>query len=201
LISGQQGFPFRGGDGFSCAPDRVIWNQETFDGSDGTVAVGGGIVYEAEACDQLSAFDAVTGALNWFDEGICTGGGGATPAIYQDKVWERDFAVGNLVVNLDGSAASGFAALVAPSFHAGNAFYLAGRSPSTLSAVDLTTNTLKWSFVGDLQLCTSAAIAGGGDKSSSATCSSLIETGRRPRASVSISFRPRSRRRAQKQRF
>jgi len=135
-----------------------VWNAFTFDGSEGTVAVGGGIVYEEESCNQISAFDAKTGNRNWFDFGTCTGGGGVTPAVYQDQVWARDFFGANLVVGLDGSQVGSFAASAPSAFHRGWAFLLSQR---VLSAVDIGANTLKWSFAGDGGLCTPAAVAGG----------------------------------------
>src|SRR5262249_14501838 len=72
----------------------IVWSAGTFDGSGGSVAVAGCVVYEAEACDQLSAFDAMTGALEWFHSGNCTGGGGSAPAVYGGLIWERDWAMG-----------------------------------------------------------------------------------------------------------
>jgi outer membrane protein assembly factor BamB len=137
----------------------VIWAFGTFDGSDGTVAVGGGVVYEAEACDQLTALDAPTGTFHWYDQVGCTGGGGAAPAVYGDAIWERDWASGNIIVGLDGSARGSFNGTLPPSFHGGAAFYVAS---SVISKIDLANDTLKWSFSGDGKLCTSAVIAGGG---------------------------------------
>jgi outer membrane protein assembly factor BamB len=145
--------------GVDGATGATVWKASTFDGSDGAVAVAGGLVYEAEACDQLSAFDALTGHVDWFHSGNCTGGGGAAPAVYQGRVWERDWAMGNVIIDSTGKSAGSFNTSVIPSFHGGTAFYLAS---NTLSAVALQSGTLKWSFSGDGQLCTSAAIAGGG---------------------------------------
>jgi outer membrane protein assembly factor BamB len=137
----------------------VAWTANTFDGSDGTVAVAGGVVYEAEACDQLSAFNATSGVLNWFHSGNCTGGGGTAPSVYSGLIWERDWASGNVIINTAGQSAGAFTAQYLPAFHNHVAFYTAA---NTVSAVDLTNNTLKWSFTGDGMICTSAVVAGAG---------------------------------------
>jgi outer membrane protein assembly factor BamB len=145
----------------------VIWTAGTFDGSGGTVAVSGGVVYEAEACDQVSAFDAFTGDLKWYYSTSCTGGGGAAPAVYEGHVWVRDWALGNIILDTSGHVTGSFEATVLPSFGSGTAFYLSssgGASTGTLTAVDVASNTVKWSFAGDGQLCTSAVVAGGGNQ-------------------------------------
>jgi hypothetical protein len=136
----------------------TTWTANTFDGSDGCVAVSGGVVYEAEACDQLSAFNALTGQLDWYHSGGCTGGGGAAPAVYMGLIWERDWAMGDVIIDSAGTTVGTFAASVVPSFHAGTVFYVNG---GMMTAVDVATNTLKWTFAGDATLCTSAVIAGG----------------------------------------
>lgn len=150
-----------GGTTFAVAESNgeVLWTANTFDGSDGTVAVYDGVVYEAEACDQLSAFDATTGVLQWFDSGNCTGGGGAAPAVYWGLIWERDWVSGDVIINSTGKSAGSFAANFVPAFSDGRVFYT---SSGTLTAVDIQTNTLKWSFAGDGTICTSAAVAGDG---------------------------------------
>jgi outer membrane protein assembly factor BamB len=135
------------------------WTAGTFDGSFGTMAVAGGIVYEAEACDQLSAFQVTTGVLNWYHSTSCTGGGGAAPSFYQGLIWVRDWALGDVIINSSGGSAGTFSSSVVPAYHAGTAFYL---SSGVLSAVDIQNDTLKWSFSGDGQLCTSPVVAGGG---------------------------------------
>ena len=128
-------------------------------GSDGCPAVAGGVVYEAEACAQLSAWNALTGSQLWFHSGNCTGGGGAAPAVYNGLIWERDWAQGNVIIDHNGNAVGSFAASAIPAFHGGKVFY---QTSGTVSAVDIATDTLKWAFSGDGHLCTSPVIAGAG---------------------------------------
>jgi outer membrane protein assembly factor BamB len=140
---------------------KIVWSAGTFDGSDGTVAVGDSIVFEAEACDQVSAFNEATGTLGWYHSSSCTGGGGATPAYYNGWVWVRDWALGNIILDTLGNAHGSFLVDVPPSFDRGTAFYV--RS-NTVTAVDINTSAIKWSFSGDGMLNTMAAIAGGGQQ-------------------------------------
>jgi outer membrane protein assembly factor BamB len=149
-----------------------LWHVDTA-GSGGTVAVGGGVLYDTDACGQASAFDAVTGALNWFKPGNCFGDtGGTTPAIYQDQLWSRD---PNLMSGLDGAVRGTFAATAAPSFHGGTGFFV---EQGILSAVDLSTNSVKWSFPDPNssreRLCGSAAIAGRGGQVFAVTSAGLV---------------------------
>jgi outer membrane protein assembly factor BamB len=137
----------------------VAWTQNTFDGSEGAVGVSNGVVYEAEACDQLTAWTASTGTQKWANHPGCTGGGGAAPSIGLGLVFERDWAMGNVIVDLNGSPKGTFAGTAMPALHNGRALYL---SSSTVSSVEIATGTLKWSFTGDGQLCTSPVVAGGG---------------------------------------
>jgi outer membrane protein assembly factor BamB len=138
---------------------QTVWQAGTFDGSEGAVAVAGSVVYEAEACDQLSAFDALTGHLNWYHSGNCTGGGGSAPGTYEGLIWERDWAEGDVIIDSSGNTAGSFGASVAPSFHGGTAFYV---NAGALTAVDLQSKVLLWSFAPGTTLCTSAIIAGAG---------------------------------------
>jgi outer membrane protein assembly factor BamB len=139
----------------------IVWSADTFDGSDGTVAVGNGIVFEAEACDQVSAFNEATGKLGWYHSTSCTGGGGTTPAYYNGWVWARDWALGNIILDVLGNVQGSFLVDVPPSFDGGTAFYV---RTNTLTAVDIKTGTIKWSFGGDGMLSTMAAIAGRGQQ-------------------------------------
>ena len=137
----------------------TVWSADTVAGSFGAVGVAGGVVYEAEACDQVSAFDALTGVLRWYHSTSCEGGGGAAPAIYQGLVWVRDWALGDIILDTSGAVHGSFVATNVPSFFGGSAFL---QSMGTLTAVDAQTKLKQWSFNGDSQLCTSAIVAGGG---------------------------------------
>lgn len=143
------------------ATGKVLWSENTFDGSEGGVAVFGASVFEAEACDQISDFDAKSGARVWFHSTSCTGGGGTTPSIYGTWVWVRDWATANVIIDTNGNVQGTFAANVAPAFHGSTAFYT---NAQTLTAVDITTSVQTWQFLGDGKLSTSAVVAGRGNQ-------------------------------------
>jgi outer membrane protein assembly factor BamB len=117
------------------------------------------IVFEAEACQQVSAFDAVSGTRLWYHSTSCTGGGGAAPSVYQGSIWVRDWALGNIVLDEgDGHPVGSFAADVMPALMNGRGYYL---KSSSLSAVDIASSTLLWTFSGDGSLNTVPVVAGG----------------------------------------
>jgi outer membrane protein assembly factor BamB len=136
----------------------TLWTSGAGGASDGPAAVSQGVVYETGGCEQLSAFDALTGALNWIYSTSCTGGGGATPSLFADRIWVRD-DLGDVIISSSGHLAGTFSSAYAPAFHAGMAFYA---SRSEVDAVSLKTGATKWVFRGDGHLCTSAVVAGGG---------------------------------------
>src|SRR5262249_28941468 len=74
------------------------WSHSTIAGSDGCVAVAAGVVYEAEACQVVSAWSARTGALQWFHSTNCTGAGGEAPAVYHGLMWHREVGSGRDVI-------------------------------------------------------------------------------------------------------
>jgi outer membrane protein assembly factor BamB len=143
---------------------KLLWRVPAVSVSLGTVAVAGGVVYSAEVCRTVLALDARSGNIDFALLGQCLGGGGAAPSIYGDAIWERDLIEGNAVVGFRGDVRAQFASAVLPAFHEHTAFLL-GRSQqnqTTVSAMDIATNLIKWSFAGDGHLCTSPAVAGGG---------------------------------------
>lgn len=137
----------------------VRWRSMAYEGTDGGAAIAGGIVYQAGVCDELYAWNAMTGGVVWSHNGTCSGGGGTAPSVFGGKVWERDSLSGNVIYDASGAPAGTFASDVIPAFHSGKAFYKSG---TTLTAVDLATNNTAWTFTGDGQLCTSPVVAGTG---------------------------------------
>jgi outer membrane protein assembly factor BamB len=135
----------------------VSWTAGTFDGSEGTVAVAGDRVYEAEACDQLSAFESATGKLDWYTVSGCTGGGGSTPAVYDGWIWERDWASGNMIIGADEVKHGTFSSTIPPAFAGTTVFYV---DAGVLSARDIASGTPIWAFSDDPGLCGAPVVAG-----------------------------------------
>jgi outer membrane protein assembly factor BamB len=146
---------------FNARDGKLVWTALTGAGSAGAVAVGGGIVYEAEGCHTVFAFDAATGQLTWTAGSDC--GMGATPSVYQDAIYATDTG-STALFGLGGEQRGSLAAATRPAFHAGTAFFLGiGMNPSpTLFAQDIATGAVKWSFASDLFLCSSPVVAGAG---------------------------------------
>ncbi len=147
------------------ADGGIAWSKNTSDGSEGTVAVSGGVVYEAEEVEVVNAFDAATGKLVFSYDGMpgSSGGGGAAPAVYQGLVYARD-TDGDYILNATGKLVGSFDAAALPAFNAGSAFYFnSGFSiASVVEAEDLAKTSLLWRFSGDPGLCTGAVVAGDG---------------------------------------
>jgi outer membrane protein assembly factor BamB len=137
---------------------NVVWTAGTFDGSDGTVAVWYGIVYEAEACSQTTAWAGSSGAPLWHYSTGCTGGGGAVPVVYGERLYVRDWAQGNTILDITtGKAVGSFTTTLPPAFSDGVGYYL---QAGTLRAITTDTSTVKWSFAGDGKLSTAPVVAG-----------------------------------------
>ncbi len=142
---------------------KILWQKSTMDGSDGSVAVQGSRVYDAEACDQLYAFETGSGALDWYHQGTCVGGGGSTPSVYGNWIWEFDPGGSNIIIDAGGNLHGAFSADQPLSFDQGTVLYQKGQ---TLSAVDIATNVERWTFSpasmggGNPNLCFGPVIAG-----------------------------------------
>ncbi len=140
---------------------EIAWAACTFDGSEGTVAVDNGVVYDAEGCGQLYAFGADSGVQMWYYGTGCTGGGGAAPAVSGGLIWERDQSNGDIIVSSAGQFVHGYYATYMPALNDGVAFYTYGGS---LTAFDINASNQKWIFSGDGSICTSAVVASYGQQ-------------------------------------
>lgn len=142
---------------------RILWQTNTAEGSNGSVAVLGTRVYEAEACQHLSAFESTSGQRAWFHHGDCVGGGGVTPSIYGNWIWEIDRSEGNIVLDLAGNAHGAFIANQAVAFDQALVFY---QQNNVLSAIDIASGAQRWTFQpptagsGGNQLCFGPVVAG-----------------------------------------
>ena len=141
----------------------ILW-KTIFYGTEGTVAVQNGTVYEGESCGQASALDAATGGLLWHHSTDCGGGGGSTPTIFDGRLYVRYLpwrysTWGDQILDATtGSLLGKFASLQPPAFADGVGYYL--DDSGTLSAVSVSTGVLAWSFVGDGSLTSAPLVAG-----------------------------------------
>jgi outer membrane protein assembly factor BamB len=93
-----------------------------------------------------------TGAKIWHYAPGCSGGGGKTPALYNNRLYVRDTA-GTIHDSFNGALIGNFVAKNTPAFSGSRGFFLNGPnffgSFGTLQARDVNTNTVLWSFAGD----------------------------------------------------
>jgi outer membrane protein assembly factor BamB len=140
------------------ATGALLWTGGTFDGSNGAVAIGYGGVYEAEACSQTTAWWAHDGSQLWHYSTGCTGGGGAAPALYRHRLYVRDWAAGNTILDITtGTSVGSWVGTVPPAFSDGIGYYL---QKGTLRGITTDTSTVKWSFAGDGALTSAPVVAG-----------------------------------------
>jgi outer membrane protein assembly factor BamB len=138
---------------------NVAWSAGTFDGSMGAVAVSNGVVYESEACSNTTAWNGSSGAVVWRYMGSCTGGGGAVPVAYGGRLYVRDPAEGDTIIDVSsGKVVGSFTTNLPPAFSNDLGYFL---QSNTLRAITTDgTSTVKWSFTGDGNLNTAPVISG-----------------------------------------
>jgi outer membrane protein assembly factor BamB len=137
----------------------LVWANHTFDGSSGSVAVANNTVYESEEIDRVTAWNALTGDEVWEHLGNGDGCCGKAPAVYGTQIWDHDSSQSLVLDNGSGAEVGSFVSDTLPAFDAGTAFYEAN---GVVSAVDIATAAVRWSFTGDGQLCTAPVAAGAG---------------------------------------
>jgi outer membrane protein assembly factor BamB len=140
------------------ATGALVWDQHTFDGSDGCVAVSDDFVFEAESCLQVTAWTAASGTQRWHHSTTCTGGGGAAPAVYRGRVYVRENALSNTIFDAASGAVVGtFPGTLPAAFANGVGYYL---QTATLVAIPVDGTAASWTFNGDYGLA-SAPVADG----------------------------------------
>jgi outer membrane protein assembly factor BamB len=122
----------------------VLWQAPVENGDDSSPAVGPNGVYVSYACSQTYDFNLTTGALIWHYSGPCEGGGGSTPVLANGKLYDRNTDV--IFDAATGDVVGSFSAGPPPAVGSSTGYFLLN---GTLSATDLTTNTVQWTFTGD----------------------------------------------------
>ncbi len=134
-----------------------VWTQSVQNGDDSSPAVDGNGVYVSYACNQAYDFAPKNGSLIWHYSGPCEGGGGATTALYQNRLYTRDFQ-GDLILNAsNGKLVGSYAASQPPAFSGKMGYFLNG---STLSAETLSNHSILSTFTGDGSLVTAPIVDG-----------------------------------------
>jgi outer membrane protein assembly factor BamB len=134
----------------------LFWTASVANGDNSSPTVGPTAVYVSYACLNTYSFDLTTGVRNWLNPTGCEGGGGETAVYANGQLFARDDVSGNDIFNASTGAILGsFSSSTPPAVDATTAYYL---SAGTLSAVDLASSAVRWSFAGDGQLTSAPLI-------------------------------------------
>ena len=130
----------------------VLWTKSVMNGDKSSPAVTSEGVYVSYSCPNVYKLDPATGTQIWHYAPGCSGGGGKTPALYNGRLYVRDFS--DTIFDGDtGSIIGNFNAKNTPAFSNNKGFFLNGPhffgSYGTLQARDVNTNSVLWSFSGD----------------------------------------------------
>ena len=161
----RNGLVFAGGAGsggtvygVSALDGRVLWTQSVANGDNSSPAVSDTGVYVSYACNKAYAFAPATGAPRWTYSGPCSGGGGRTTVLANNRLWTRD-SMGSLILNAaTGVLMGSYGADVAPAFDGQVGFFLSG---GVLRARNALNQALLWSFSGDGSLSSAPIVVNG----------------------------------------
>ena len=142
---------------FSESDGSQVWTQSVQNGDDSSPAVNGKGVYVSYACNQAYDFAPTSGSPLWHYPAQCEGGGGATTALYNNRLYTRDSS-GDLILDAStGKLLGTYSATQPPAFRGLLGYFLNG---STLSAETLSNRSVVWTFSGDGALVTAPIIDG-----------------------------------------
>ena len=125
----------------------VLWMAGVENGDNSSPVVTPKAVYVSYVCPQAYDFKPKTGTLVWHYSGPCEGGGGATPVLYKNLLYVRDWSRslnghdGDILDAVAGTYVGGFDADFAPAFHGKNGFFV---QSTGLRAVNVTSNATVW---------------------------------------------------------
>lgn len=133
----------------------VLWTSSVMNGGNSSPAVDSEGVYVSYSCPNVYKLDPATGAKIWHYSPGCSGGGGKTPALYNGRLYVRDFS-DRIFDSQTGTIIGNFNAKNTPAFSGNRGFFLNGPhgfgSYGVLEARDVNTNSVVWSFAGDGRL-------------------------------------------------
>lgn len=136
---------------------NVLWTAAVANGDKSSPAVSSDGVFVSYPC-QVYKLDPLTGSSLWRYSGGCSGGGGKTAAYANGLLYVRDFAKRQVFDAATGTEVGTFAAGPIPAFSTQTGFF---QNAGTLQGVDLGTNTVRWSFVGDGTLISAPVVIDG----------------------------------------
>jgi outer membrane protein assembly factor BamB len=144
-----------GGTAYAVSADTgvVLWTKSVANGDNSSPAVTDDGVYVSYSCPNVYKLNPVNGAQIWRYSTGCSGGGGKTPALYNGRLYVRDYNPDYIFDSQTGGVAGSFLSKSVPAFSGNRGFFLNGPkgfgSYGVLEGRDANTNMLNWSFSGD----------------------------------------------------
>lgn len=146
---------------------HVLW-QQIEAGGDSSPAAGPNGIFVSQTSLRVYSVSR-SGTILWrYENGF--GGGGTTPALYEGRLYARDWNYNKPSPIFDantGARVGEFASVRPPAFGNGVGYFMSGAigclpaaGPCTLRAVDLSTGKVLWSFDGDGQLSIAPIVVG-----------------------------------------
>src|SRR5687767_3048354 len=130
----------------------LIWTKSVMNGDRSSPAATSDGVYVSYACPNVYKFNPLTGAQIWHHSPGCSGGGGKTPALFNNRLYVRD-SFDTIFDSLTGTIIGNFNAKNTPAFSGDKGFFLNGPHGfgtfGVLEARDVNTNSVLWTFAGD----------------------------------------------------
>lgn len=130
----------------------VLWTRLVANGDKSSPAVGSDGVYVSYTCPNVYKLNPATGTPIWQFSPGCSGGGGKTPALFNGRLYVRDFS-DVIFDSQTGTVIGNYNAKNTPAFSGTRGFFLNGShslgSFGTLQARDVNSNSVLWSFAGD----------------------------------------------------
>lgn len=123
----------------------VIWTAGVANGDDSSPVVTKNGVFVSYVGPQTYDFNPLTGAPIWHYSGCCEGGGGATPVLYDGRLYIESWATSppGLILNAtNGTPIGTFSSLIAPAFANKIAYIVSG---PLLTATNTVTGNVVWS--------------------------------------------------------
>jgi outer membrane protein assembly factor BamB len=148
---------------------RLLWQRRFangFGGERSSPVVQGPTVYVTFDCEQVYAFDRITGRERWQHTGSCASAFGRTAALHNGLLWDRnESGPQDVLAARTGALVGHFDLSLIPAFACRLAFFLAAATPFTpsnlpLTARNLATGVQLWSFSGDGGLVTAPVTVG-----------------------------------------
>lgn len=140
----------------------LAWTASVENGDHSSPAIFKDSVYVSYTCPQAYSFQGQTGQLLWHYSDDCEGGGGKTPVLYEGRLYVRDYLFGSvngLILNgRTGAVVDQFDSDRPPAFIKGIGVYL---QSGTLRGVNITNQSVLWSFAGSGNLTSAPLIVKG----------------------------------------